>query len=190
MLIHLKNVVILKSFLSLMISINILQCSAVEILPAKQNEGASGSPRNGLFQLKKFGLPWRPNEQSKKFELPLKPEKVELKIQSQPPAHARLKPVPFPRVFNILSPSPDKNSNNNKTNVSPDKISQNTTTTTTTTPSLDELEKSLLEPGIECGKVPLFENLYKRSINESFDKNPDAENEGEARILHGLDSQA
>lgn len=56
-------------------------------------------------------------------------------------------------------------------------------------PSLDELERALLEPGVECGKVPIFENLYRRSINESFDPNAGNEDEGEVRILHGLDSQ-
>lgn len=180
---YFKDVVVLTSYLSLMISINILQCIAVEILPAKPKEDANSSSRGGLLQLNPYGSLAQPDRAGK-----LTAKEAFEKMYLLPSGAGGKHPVPSPRVLNVLSTSIDNNNNNNKTNIPPDNSGPNSTPTPT--PSLDELEKALLEPGVECGRVPLFENLYKRSINESFDKNPDAENEGEARILHGLDAQA
>lgn len=49
-----------------------------------------------------------------------------------------------------------------------------------------ELEKALYT-GVKCGTVPIFEKLYHRSINETYDKNPDGD-DGDFRILHGLNA--
>lgn len=47
-----------------------------------------------------------------------------------------------------------------------------------------QIDNVLYEPNTKCGRVPIFEKQYQRSINETFDPNPD----GDFRILHGLDA--
>lgn len=54
--------------------------------------------------------------------------------------------------------------------------------------SLAELETVLKMDGVKCGTVPIYNNLYKRSINETFNPNPEDDEDGDFRILHGLDS--
>lgn len=51
----------------------------------------------------------------------------------------------------------------------------------------EQLESALNVAGIKCGTVPLFEKLYKRSINESLADLP-TEDTGEFRIINGIDS--
>lgn len=49
------------------------------------------------------------------------------------------------------------------------------------------LEPALLAPGFKCGTVPIYEKLYRRSINESLEPT-EGDGSGKFRILHGLDS--
>lgn len=56
--------------------------------------------------------------------------------------------------------------------------------------SLEELDEVLKIDSVkDCGRVPLYQKLYGRSINETFNKNPQAEDDdAQFRILKGLDS--
>lgn len=50
-----------------------------------------------------------------------------------------------------------------------------------------ELENALNEPNVKCGRVPIFEKLYHRNINESLQVEPG--DIKDYRILHGLDAR-
>lgn len=166
-----------------MISLNIMQCIAMQVTQIDKPNEMAGESR-GVLDLAGL-LPGFGMHSSKSLGY------------SEPffDKSALRRPYSAPRAYQVLTPTIPTNNNGRETKVDQivdtsrsngSKITNNNLTTAT--PSLDELEKALLEPGIECGRVPLFEKQLKRSINESFDENPDSESEGDVRILHGLDS--
>lgn len=183
------NAITLKSYIPLLIFISILECIAIKITPiVKPNEEARVTPSEvaggsrGFLNFAKF-IP----------RFVERPRKRLGHIGSSSPQRS----YQTPRVYQVITPNSGDNGTVNgvklknitkadhKVHIRPAMQLEHNVIAT---PTLDELERALLEAGEECGKVPLFENQYKRSINESFGTNPDPESEGDVRILNGLDS--